>query len=181
MIDTSKRYLMRNLIPTLPLIVFLMSSSTAIAKDYSGRCLYIDQENSESKFRSCLINTTKSTLVTTFKNDKFQKGNKSIKGSQIIQIASGNYAKRLLSDSGSIIGRIIFSPIGLVSGLFKKDSQEYVIDYKQKGREMATVIRVEIKQAPEFQQELRVLTREKIIRFDDPKRSNIINVGPNLK
>lgn len=161
--------------------IFLMSSPAVAAQDFNGKCIYTDKENTESKFRSCLISKKEADLELIFKSDKLQDGNRKISGSSIIQIASGNYAKRLLSDTGSLIGRVLFSPVGLISGIFKRDYQEYVLDYRQEGQPTATVIRVDIKDAPEFQQGLRLISGEKLIKFEPPTRSNTIQLGPDIK
>ncbi|BDM83368.1 hypothetical protein AM10699_62290 (plasmid) [Acaryochloris marina MBIC10699] len=172
---------MKQFIPVLSVAVVLCSNTLAFAEVFEGKCLYLDQENSENKFHSCLINSSSSNLSLTFKSSKYQSGNQAIGGNSITQIASGNYAKRLLSDSGSIIGGILFAPLGIASRIFKKDYQMYVLDYKKQGNQTATIIRIKQKEAPKFQQELRTLARNMLITFEESKKSTVIDVGPDFK
>ena len=172
---------MKQLIPILTMGLVLGMSSAGLARNYDGRCLYLDREKSENKFHSCLVTPTQTQLQLTFKSNKFQDGNQVIAGTGISQIASGNYAKRLLTDTGSIIGSILLAPIGIASRLFNKDFQQYVLDYTLRGQRTATVVRVDREDAPEFQQELRTLARNMLIRFEDPKDSTVIDVGPDIE
>ncbi len=165
---------MKWFIPFLAVAAVLCSNTIVVAKEYGGQCIYFDREKSENKFHSCLILPSTTDLKLVFKSDKYQDGNQTIAGNSITQIASGNYAKRLLSDAGSIIGSILFAPVGIASRVFNKNYQEYIVDYSRQGKQTAIVVRVALKDAPEFQQELRALARNRVIHFEDPKKSTLI-------
>ncbi len=171
---------MKKLISLLPTAALLVTSTAASASVYEGKCLYADVENASNEFHTCIISIRSTSLGITFKRNKFQDGNREIVGSNISQVASGNYAKRLLSDTGSVIGGVLFAPIGIASRLFNKDFQEYVLDYTSQGQQTATVVRVTPQDAPQFQQELRALALDLAVTFEDPQRSTVIDAGPDL-
>ena len=169
---------MQKLILLVSLFNLLSSSTAALAESYRGRCLYIDAETSENNFHSCRMTPSATTLTLTFNRERYQGGNKVITGDSITQMASGNYARRLLSDAGSLIGGILFSPISIGSRLLNRDHQQYVLYYKTQEKESATVVRVRREDTPQFQQELTSLTNCMVIRFKEPERSTIIDIGP---
>ncbi|MDJ0647243.1 MAG: hypothetical protein QNJ60_00920 [Xenococcaceae cyanobacterium MO_188.B19] len=160
----------------------LLPAAIAREKPYGGKCLYIDEEAEDQKFRSCEVNIKQKTLTINFDKEQYQDDNKAISARNISEIASGEYAKKLLSDSGSIVSGILLGPINLIGKIFVPDRnyQQYIIEYKDaKGKKTATILNVNRSDAPEFQQELTVMTR-KLITFRPGQTNTIINVGPDI-
>ena len=157
---------------------------SAIARDkpYEGKCLYIDREEQEQKFKPCQVTIQQKTLAVNFEKEKYQDNNKTIVGSRIAEIASGEYAQKLLSDSGSVVSGILFAPINLVGRIFVPDRnyQQYIINYKDgRGKKTATILNINRSDAPEFQQELTVITR-KLITFRAGQTRTTIDIGPDF-
>ena len=157
---------------------------SAIARDkpYEGKCLYIDEEEQEQKFKPCQVTIQRKTLTVNFEKEKYQDDNKTILGSRVLEIASGEYAQKLLSDSGSVVSGILFAPINFVGRIFVPDRnyQQYIIDYKDgRGKKTATILNINRSDAPEFQQELTVITR-KLITFRAGQTRNTIDIGPDF-
>ena len=159
----------------------LLASAVAREEPYGGKCLYLDQEKEEQKFESCQVNIEQETVSVTFEKDEHQDSNKAITAQSISEIASGEYATKLLSDSGSLVSGILLGPINLVGKIFKpnQDFQQYVLQYQdQAGEQTATILNIDRSDAPEFQQELSVITG-KLITFQPGQTNTTINVGPN--
>ncbi len=160
----------------------LLPAAIAREKPYGGKCLYIDEEAEDQKFRSCEVNIKQKTLTINFEKEQFQDDNKTIPTRSIFEIASGEYAKKLLSDSGSIVSGILLGPISAVGRIFapNRNYQQYVIEYTDsKGKKTATILNINRSDAPEFQQELTVTTR-KLITFKPGQTNTTINVGPDI-
>jgi len=157
---------------------------SAIAREepYAGKCLYIDEQEQESEFKSCQVNIEKNNVVISFKKEKYQDNNKQIAVQSVQEIASGEYATKLISDSGSIISGILLGPINIVARIIvpNKDFQQYVLTYEDaQGTKTATVLNINRSDAPEFQQELSIATK-KLITFQTGQTNNTIDIGPDL-
>ncbi len=160
----------------------LLVGAVAREKPYEGKCLYIDREEQEQTFKPCQVNIQQKTLAVNFENEKYQDNNKTISGSGVVEIASGEYAQKLLSDSGSVVSGILFAPINLVGRIFVPDRnyQQYIIDYQDsRGKKTATSLNINRSDAPEFQQELTVITR-KLITFRSGQTRTTIDIGPDF-
>ena len=159
-----------------------LSMASVEEKAYKGKCLFIDKEENEQKFKPCQVKIATNTLQIDFDKEKYQEGNQTITGKEITDIASGQYAQKLLSDSGSIVSGILLGPINLVGRIFvpDRDYQQYILTFQDnKGEETATVVNINRADAPEFQQELTILTH-KLINFQPGQTSRIINIGPDI-
>ena len=160
----------------------VFASAIAREKPYEGKCLYIDREEQEQKFKPCQVTIQQKTLAVNFEKEKYQDNNKTIVGSRVVEIASGEYAQKLLSDSGSVVSGILFAPINIVGRIFVPDRnyQQYIIDYKDaRGKKTATILNINRSDAPEFQQELTVITR-KLITFRAGQTRTTIDIGPDF-
>ncbi len=160
----------------------LLSSAVAQDKSFAGRCLYLDEQDLEQKFKPCKVNIQQNNLAINFDKWKYQGSNKTVSGQSVMEIASGEYAKKLLSDTGSLISGILFAPINIVGKLVapNRDYQQYIIEYKNtKGEETATVLNINRSDAPEFQQELTLITG-KLITFQPGQTKTTIDVGPDF-
>lgn len=168
-------------------IAFYASTSiaTAIAREqaYGGKCLYVNEQEEEQDFKSCQVNIEQETLEINFEREKYRDYNTTIVGKSVREIASGEYAQKLLSDSGSAVSGILLGPINLVGKVFvpDKDYQQYIITYKKpEGDETVTILNIDRSDAPEFQQELSLITG-KLITFRPEQTDTTINVGPNIE
>ena len=160
----------------------LIPAAVAREKPYGGRCLYLDEEAEDQKFRPCQVDFKQKTLTINFEKAEFKDNNKAIPTRSIFEIASGEYAKKLLSDSGSLVSGILLGPINAVGRIFVPDRnyQQYIIEYKDpKGKKTATILNINRSDAPEFQQELTVTTR-KLITFRPGQTNTIVDVGPDV-
>lgn len=160
----------------------LLATAIAEEKDYKGKCLFIDKQENEQKFKPCKVNIQKQTLGINFDKEKYQAGDQKIRGRSITEIASGQYAKKLLSDSGGIVTGILLGPINAVGRIFvpDRDYQQYILQFKDsRGQKTATILNIDRSDAPEFQQELTVLTR-KLIDFQPGQTSKVIDIGPDI-
>ncbi len=160
-------------------------ASTAVAREepYGGKCLYLDEQEEEQEFKSCQVNIQQADLIINFEDEEHQDNNKTIPAKSVVEIASGEYAKKLLSDTGSIVGGILLAPITLVGKIFApdRDYQQYVITYNDaSGNKTATVLNIDRSDAPEFQQELSITT-SKLITFQPGQTNTTIDVGPDIK
>ncbi len=159
--------------------------ATAVAKEkpYGGKCLYINQQKQKQDFKSCQVNLQQETLEINFAEEKYRDNNNTIRGTSVLEIASGEYAKKLLSDSGSIVSGLLLGPINLVGRIFlpDKDYQQYIITYKNpEGNKTVTILNINRSDAPEFQQELSLITG-KLITFQAGQTNTTIDIGPNTK
>ncbi len=157
------------------------ASAVAREKPYGGKCLYINKEKEEQEFKSCKVSIQQETLEINFEKEEHQDNNKTITGKSVVEIASGEYAKKLLSDTGSIVGGILLGPIGGVARLFSRDYQQYILEYTNtKGEKDATVLNIDRSDTPEFQQELTIITG-KLITFQPKQTETTVDVGPDIK
>ncbi len=160
----------------------LLASAVARDKPYEGKCLCINEQDQEQKFKSCQVNIQQKNLAINFAKEKYQDNNKNVSGKSVLEIASGEYAKKLLSDTGSIVSGILLAPVNLVGKIFvpDRDYQQYVIEYKDtKGKKTATVLNINRSDAPEFQQELTLITG-KLITFRPGQTNTTIDIGPDF-
>ena len=161
----------------------LLASAVAREDPYGGKCLYINEQKQEQEFKSCQVNIQQKTLAINFEKEKYQDNNKTIAANSVLEIASGEYAQKLLSDTGSIVGGILLAPVTLVGRIFApdRDYQQYVLEYKNtKGEKTATVLNIDRSDAPEFQQELTIITG-KLITFQAGQTKTTIDVGPDIE
>ena len=160
----------------------LFATAVAREKPYKGQCLYIDEREQEQKFKPCQVNIRQKTLAVNFEKEKYQDNNKTISGRRVLEIASGEYARKLLSDTGSVVSGILLAPVNLVGRIFvpNRNYQQYIIEYKDaKGTKTATILNINRSDAPEFQQELTVITG-KLITFRPGQTRTTIDVGPDF-
>lgn len=168
-------------------IAFYASTSfaTAIAREkpYEGKCLYINEQEKKQDFKSCQVNIQQETLAVNFEKEEYQDNNKTITGKSVLEVASGEYAQKLLSDSGSVVSSLLLGPINLVSKIFApdKDYQQYILTYKNpEGNKTVTILNIDRSDAPEFQQELSIISG-KLITFRPGQTNTSINVGPDVE
>ncbi|MGV2829467.1 hypothetical protein [Myxosarcina sp. GI1(2024)] len=168
-------------------IAFFISTlfGTAIARErsYGGKCLYLNEQEEEQDFKSCQVNIQQKTLEINFESEKYRDHNQTIMGKSVREIASGEYAQKLLSDSGSAVSGILLGPINVVGKIFApdKDYQQYIITYKKpEGDETITILNIDRSDAPEFQQELSLITG-KLITFQPGQTETTINIGPDVE
>ena len=160
-----------------------LSSAVAREKPYGGKCLYINREEEEQEFKSCQVSIEQKNIVINFEKEKYQDNNQTITATGVLEIASGEYAKKLLSDTGSIVGGILLAPVTLVGRIFapNRDYQQYVLEYTNTNAEQtATVLNIDRSDAPEFQQELTIITG-KFITFQPKQTETTIDVGPDVE
>ncbi len=158
---------------------------TAVARDepYGGKCLYLNKEKNEQEFKSCQVDIEQETINVNFEEDKYQDDNKAIAAQSISEIASGEYATRLLSDSGSVVSGILLGPISLVGKILKPDQdfQQFILQYKDTaGEQTATILNIDRSDSPELQQEITVITG-KLITFQPEQTDTTIDVGPDVE
>ena len=117
------------------------------------------------------------------REESYQDDNKTIRARSVNEIASGAYATQLLSDSGSAVSGLLLGPVNSVVKIFApdRDYQQYVISYQGADRsKMVTILNIDRSDAPEFQQELSLITG-KLITFRAGQTENTINVAPDMK
>ena len=158
--------------------------ATAIAREepYGGKCLYLDEQEEKQEFKSCQVNIDQGSLIVNFEKEEYKDDNKTIPAQSVLEVASGEYAQKLLTDSGSIVTRILLGPISLVGKILAPDRnyQQYILTYNDNnGDKTATILNINRSDAPEFQQELTVTTN-KLITFQPGQTNTRINVGPNV-
>jgi len=160
-------------------------ASSAVARDepYGGRCLYLNKEKEEQEFKPCQVTIQQGNITVNFEKEEYQEDNKTIVGNSVSEIASGEYATKLLSDSGSLVSGILLGPISFVGRIFvpNKDYQQYILEYQNAaGEKTATVLNIDRSDAPEFQQEISLLTGQLII-FREGQTQTTIDVGPDVE
>ena len=153
--------------------------STPQATSYDARCLHPELDD----YKSCVLAFNGSVLETTF--DKLEESpltNYAVSGNRVTSVASGNYARQLLTDTGGLVGMLLLGPAVSVSRLaFSKEFQQYVLEFTDEaGQETAVALRLKRSQAPEFQQVL-IQAIGKFINFQEPEINTVIDVGPNIK
>ena len=161
----------------------LIPSASAREEPYKGKCLYINEQKEEQGFKSCRVNIEQETLAVNFEREKYQDNNKTITGKSVLELASGEYATQLLSDSGSAVTGILLGPVKFVGNIFApdRDYQQYIIRYQDaNGNEAGTILNIDRSDAPEFQQELSLITG-KLITFRPGQTDTNINFGPNVE
>ena len=160
----------------------LTISAIAREEPYGGRCLYLNKEKEEQEFKRCQVTLQQGKLAVNFEEEKYQSDDKTIAVNSIYEIASGAYATKLLSDSGSLVSGILLGPISLVGRIIKpnQDYQQYILQYTNEGEKTATILNINRSDAPEFQQEISLATGNLII-FREGQTSTTIDVGPNVE
>ena len=161
----------------------LVASAVAREKPYGGKCLYINEQEEKQDFKSCKVNIQQKTLAINFEKEQDQDKNQTITGKSVVEIASGEYATKLLSDTGSTVTGILLGPVNFVGNIFApdRDYQQYIIKYKNtEGKESATILNINRSDAPEFQQELTLITG-KLITFQPGQTQTTIDIGPDFK
>jgi hypothetical protein len=161
----------------------MLATAVAREKSYKGKCLYINEQEEEQDFKSCQVNIMQETLDINFEDEEDRDKNSTITGESVQEIASGEYAQKLLSDSGSAVSGLLLGPINIVGKIFApdKDYQQYIITYQNsEANETVTILNIDRSDAPEFQQELSVITG-KLITFRPEQTNATINVGPDLE
>lgn len=164
---------------------FNLLASSAIAREdpYGGRCLFLNREKNEQQFKRCKVTLQQGKLAVNFEEEKYQGDDKTITTKTIYEIASGAYATKLLSDSGSLVSGILLGPINLVGKIFvpDKDYQQYIVHYTDnQGQKTATMLNINRSDAPEFQQELSLATG-KLIIFREGQTRTTVDVGPDIE
>ena len=160
----------------------LATSAVAREEPYGGRCLYIDKEKEEQQFKRCQVTIQQGKLAVKFDEEKYQEDDKTIAIKSIYEIASGAYATKLLSDSGSLVSGILLGPISLVGRIIKpnQDFQQYILQYTDQGEKTATILNINRSDAPEFQQELSLVTG-KLVIFREGQTRTTVDVGPDVE
>ena len=161
----------------------LFAIAVARENPYGGECLYINEQKEEQDFKSCQVSIQQETIEVNFEKEEHKDNDKTITSKSVQEIASGEYAKKLLSDSGSVAGGILLGPITGIAKIFvpDKDYQQYIIEYtNNKGEKTATILKIDRSDAFEFQQELTVITG-KLITFQPKQTETTIDVGPNVE
>lgn len=171
-------YFLRGLLPTLFVLLMSFGAIAQETQEYRGRCLTFDPKDEKEEFHSCTMTLTDKTIETVFKNEIYQP--RAIPARSITQIASGNYAKRLLTDTGSIATSILLGPLSIANRIISRDYQQYILRYSEAGVPSVAVLLVKRSQAPEFQQNLRLLVRDMTVEFQDPEDNTILDVGPDI-
>ena len=164
---------------------FNLLATSAIAREepYGGRCLYLNKEKDEQEFKSCQVTVQQGNITVNFEDEEYQSDNKTIAANSVYEIASGAYATKLLSDTGSVVSGILLGPISLVGRIVRpnRDFQQYILQYTNTGGEKtATILNIDRSDAPEFQQELSLVT-SKLIIFREGQTSTTIDVGPDIE
>ena len=159
------------------------ASAVAREEPYGGECIYFNKEKEKQEFKKCQVSLSQSTIEVNFEKEEHQEDNKSIAAKSVLEIASGEYATRLLSDSGSVVGGILLGPVGLVGGLLgtNKNYQQYILEYQDTaGEKTATVLNIDRSDIAEFQQELSLITGQ-LITFREGQTRTMIDVGPDVE
>ncbi|MEM1366994.1 MAG: hypothetical protein AAGG02_03060 [Cyanobacteria bacterium P01_H01_bin.15] len=155
----------------------LLTPQAAIAKTYEADCFHLG----EQKFKSCDLTIDNKGLTTAYNSEKYQNENGLVPVNSITGVASGNYARRILTDSGSIAAGILLAPLALANSIFKSEAQEYIIRTNAAAdADKVKIYRLKPKDAPEFQQELTQVTKKWIV-FEAPNDNTLIDVGPDIK
>ena len=161
----------------------LLSSATAREEPYKGKCLYINEQEEKQDFKSCQVKIQQETLIVNFKKEEHQAKNTTIAGKSVQELASGEYATQLLSDTGSAVSGLLLGPVKIVGNIFApdRDYQQYIIRYQDvDGNETATILNIDRSDAPEFQQELSIITG-KLITFRPGQTNTSIDIGPDVE
>ncbi len=160
----------------------LATSAIAREEPYGGRCLYINKEKEEQQFKRCQVTIQQGKLAVNFNEEKYQDDNKTIAVKSVYEIASGAYATRLMSDSGSLVSGILLGPISLVGRIVRpnRDFQQYILHYTDKGEKTATILNINRSDIAEFQQEISLVTG-KLIIFREGQTRTTIDIGPDVE
>ena len=161
----------------------MATSAVAREETYGGRCLYLNKEKEEQEFKPCQVSLSQSTIEVNFEKEEYQEDDKTIAANSVYEIASGAYATKLLSDTGSIVSNILLGPISLVGRIVRpnRDFQQYIVQYTNTGGEKtATILNINRSDAPEFQQEISLLTGQ-LITFREGQTRTTIDVGPDIE
>lgn len=89
----------------------------------------------------------------------------------------------MVNEQATTVSGLLLGPINLVGQIFApdKDYQQYLITYQNsEANETVTILNIDRSDAPEFQQELSVITG-KLITFRPEQTNATINVGPDLE
>lgn len=160
-----------------------LASAVGREEPYRGRCLYLNEAEEEQSLNRCEVNIQSGNIQINFQQERYQDGNKIIPAESVAEIASGAYATRLLSDSGSLVSGILLGPLGVVGRIIRpnRDFQQYILEYVMTGEEQtATILNINRSDAPEFQQELTLVTG-KFITFHEGQTSTTVDLGPNFE
>ena len=161
----------------------LISSATAREEPYEAQCLYINEEEEKQDFKSCQVKLQQDTLAINFEKEEHQDNNKTIAGKSVLELASGEYATQLLSDTGGVVSGLLLGPVKIVGNIFApdRDYQQYIIRYQDAdGKEAGTILNIDRSDTPEFQQELSLLTG-KLITFRPGQKNTSIDFGPDVE
>lgn len=161
----------------------LLSSATAREEPYEAKCLYVNEQEEKQDFKSCQVKIQQETLAVNFEKEDYQDNNNTITGKSVLELASGEYATQLLSDTGGVVSGLLLGPVKIVGNIFApdRDYQQYIIRFQgAEGNEAAIILNINRSDAPEFQQELSLLTG-KLITFRPGQTNTSINFGADVE
>ncbi|MBP0006783.1 MAG: hypothetical protein J7642_24220 [Cyanobacteria bacterium SBC] len=153
-------------------VPLLFYSTIARAETYEGKCLNVRLE----EFKNCTISIDTSTIELEFDREEYQVDNLSIRPSQVVEVAAGEYAQRLLTTEGSIIGGILLGDAASIGQLlYNRNYQQFMIEYlNNRKQRQATAILIDRDDHDAMSNELSSLTGMSIV-YQPPEESTLVD------
>jgi len=132
------------------------TKNLALAVEHGAQCLNIN--SGEMKECRVIISDRSNNLEMNFKSDKHQDANIRLRGNQITEISTGEYAKKRTKET--IGASIVLGPLGALVGLFGKQGRtQLAIEYvDSQNNKSVTMIDIPTKHSEPLIQDLESLT-----------------------
>jgi hypothetical protein len=136
-------------------LVFL-TKKLALAGEHGAHCLNIN--SGEMKECIIIVSDRNNNLEMNFKSDKNQDANMRLRGNQITEISTGEYAKKRTKET--IGASVVLGPLGALVGLFGKQGRtQLAIEYvDNQNNKSVTMIDIPTKHSEPLIKDLESLT-----------------------
>ncbi|NER02444.1 MAG: hypothetical protein F6K17_07285 [Okeania sp. SIO3C4] len=147
---------MKKIAILISIATVVLSNNQALAGEHGANCL--NMLSGQMKDCRIIVSDQNNSLEMNFKSDKIQNANIKLRGNQITEISTGEYAKKRTKET--IGASLVFGPLGALVGLFAKQNRtqlaiEYV-DYQN--NKNVTMIDIPTKHSEPLMKDLESLT-----------------------
>ncbi|NET24718.1 hypothetical protein [Okeania sp. SIO1I7] len=147
---------MKKIAILISIATVVLSNNRVLAGEHGAHCLNII--SGEMKQCRVIISDRNNSLEMNFKSEKFQDVNMKLKGNQITEISTGEYAKKRAKET--IGASLVLGPLGALVGLFaKQDRTQLAIEYvDSQNNKNVTMIDIPTKHSEPLMNDLEILT-----------------------
>ncbi|NEO58436.1 MAG: hypothetical protein F6K54_38530 [Okeania sp. SIO3B5] len=147
---------MKKIAILISIATVVLSNNHALAGEHGAHCL--NMLSGEMKNCRVIVSELNNSLEMNFKSDKLQDVNMKLKGNQITEISTGEYAKKRTKET--IGASLVLGPLGALVGLFaKQDRTQLAIEYVDyQNNKNVTMIDIPTKHSEPLMKDLESLT-----------------------